>query len=161
VDIRKEYTTTLARELGIPALTVDLSKKALFRASFDSAVCLNVLEHIEAQEQALRSIFKALRPGGRFAVLVPAFNWLYGPVDAAIQHHRRYNPPLACHRPHGSRLCCPSYQLFHVFGVAGWFWRNRIRKKANLSDGSLTLFDRLVPFSASSIRPSAPCWGSR
>lgn len=159
VDIRKDYTAALARELDIPALTIDLSKKEPFRECFDSAVCLNVLEHIAEEGAALRSIFKALRPGGRFAVLVPAFDWLYGPVDKALTHQRRYT-----RRSLATALMAAGFTVrrtfyFNAFGIPGWFWRNRIRKKDTLHEGSLALFDRLVPLFRLLDHPFRPLLG--
>ncbi|MCJ7437875.1 MAG: class I SAM-dependent methyltransferase, partial [Acidimicrobiia bacterium] len=40
-------------------------------ARFDSAVVINVLEHIEDDEAALRGLRNALRPGGHVLVFAP------------------------------------------------------------------------------------------
>ena len=56
----------------------------------DTIVCLNVLEHVEDDRGALRRLHAALAPGGRLLLLVPAHEWLYGAIDRAIDHHRRY-----------------------------------------------------------------------
>ena len=59
-------------------------------ASFDSVVCLNVLEHVKDDEQALRSFHRLLRPGGHLILLVPAFPALFGTLDLNGPHFRRY-----------------------------------------------------------------------
>ncbi|MCS7312864.1 MAG: class I SAM-dependent methyltransferase, partial [Acidobacteria bacterium] len=56
----------------------------------DTALCVNVLEHIEDDMGALRAIHASLVPGGRLLLFVPAHPWLYGTVDRAIGHFRRY-----------------------------------------------------------------------
>ena len=43
-------------------------------ASFDTALCTAVLEHLEEPEQALRECFRVLRPGGNAFYIVP-FIW--------------------------------------------------------------------------------------
>ena len=59
-------------------------------SDYDCIYSLNVLEHIEDDVAALRSIYQALKPGGRFFLYVPAFNLLYTDVDKAVGHFRRY-----------------------------------------------------------------------
>jgi len=51
---------------------------------------LNVLEHIENDRAAVSELYRALRPGGRLFVYVPAFDVLYSAMDAKVGHHRRY-----------------------------------------------------------------------
>jgi SAM-dependent methyltransferase len=58
--------------------------------TFDSAVMLNVLEHIEDDTGALQVIHDSLVDGGSLAVWVPAFPMLYGRFDKQVGHHRRY-----------------------------------------------------------------------
>src|SRR5437867_6504886 len=38
----------------------------------DTVLCLNVLEHVDDDEQALRALRELLEPGGRLVLLVPA-----------------------------------------------------------------------------------------
>jgi len=58
--------------------------------TFDYVYSLNVLEHIEDDELALRQIYQKLRPGGRLLVYVPAFQLLYSSMDRKVGHFRRY-----------------------------------------------------------------------
>ena len=56
----------------------------------DSIICLNVLEHVEDDLQALRNIRERVKRGGRLFILVPAYAWLFNSMDRAVGHHRRY-----------------------------------------------------------------------
>jgi SAM-dependent methyltransferase len=59
---------------------------------FDSVVLINVLEHIEDDNGALRQIIgQLLKPGGRVVLWVPAFMFLYSDFDRRIGHYRRYD----------------------------------------------------------------------
>jgi 2-polyprenyl-3-methyl-5-hydroxy-6-metoxy-1,4-benzoquinol methylase len=60
---------------------------------FGSMVMINVLEHIEDDDEALRQVASGLRPGGTVAIFTPAFELLYSGFDAAAGHHRRYRLP--------------------------------------------------------------------
>jgi SAM-dependent methyltransferase len=63
---------------------------ALPNETFHYAYTLNVLEHIEADVEALRTVRAKLVPGGRLLVYVPAFPLLYTSMDAKVHHVRRY-----------------------------------------------------------------------
>ena len=58
--------------------------------SYDTVVCLNVLEHIADDHRALGDIYEALAPGGKVVLWVPAFEALYSKFDRKIGHYRRY-----------------------------------------------------------------------
>ena len=62
----------------------------LFDSKFDTVVSFNVLEHIEDDVATLRSARNLLRPGGRLVLFVPSLPFLYGSVDAQVDHIRRY-----------------------------------------------------------------------
>jgi SAM-dependent methyltransferase len=57
---------------------------------FDTALYIDVLEHIEDDRGELARVVRHLEPGGALIVLAPAHQWLFSPFDAAIGHHRRY-----------------------------------------------------------------------
>src|SRR5580658_1533608 len=97
-DIDAEYLARLrARFQHRPKMEVrhcDLSNPADFEAlagAVDSVVCLNVLEHVEDEMAGLRNIYTALRPGGRAIVLVPHDQEIFGSLDTALGHFRRYS----------------------------------------------------------------------
>jgi SAM-dependent methyltransferase len=58
--------------------------------TFDVVTALDVVEHIREDERALREVNRVLRPGGVLLASVPAFRFLWGPHDTALQHFRRY-----------------------------------------------------------------------
>jgi SAM-dependent methyltransferase len=58
----------------------------------ESAVAMNVLEHIEDDAQALRDVAAVVIPGGNIVLWVPAYMQLYGEFDRKIGHFRRYTP---------------------------------------------------------------------
>ncbi|HVQ36053.1 MAG TPA: class I SAM-dependent methyltransferase [Pyrinomonadaceae bacterium] len=58
---------------------------------FDTVIYIDVLEHIENDQEELQSACDHLKPGGFLVVLSPAHQSLYTPFDEAIGHHRRYN----------------------------------------------------------------------
>ena len=63
-------------------------------ATFDLAICADVLEHFEDPTPAVNALVDLLRPGGQLVVSVPNHPWLYGPHDANQDHARRYSLSL-------------------------------------------------------------------
>lgn len=58
----------------------------------DTVVMMNVLEHIEEDVEALRSLAKVTLPGGRIIIWVPGYMQLYGDFDRKVGHITRYTP---------------------------------------------------------------------
>lgn len=63
---------------------------ALKDRSQDYIFSLNVLEHIQDDEEALTALYVKLKPGGGLLLYVPAFTSLYSSMDRKVGHHRRY-----------------------------------------------------------------------
>ncbi|MBI4765844.1 MAG: class I SAM-dependent methyltransferase [Deltaproteobacteria bacterium] len=61
---------------------------------FDWVLAFDVLEHIEDDRSAVLQILRVLKPGGFFVFTVPAFGFLFGAHDLALQHFRRYNKKM-------------------------------------------------------------------
>jgi SAM-dependent methyltransferase len=59
--------------------------------AFDGAVALDLFEHLDDDREAAAEIFRALKPGGRLIVTVPAHPGLWGAHDLAMGHKRRYS----------------------------------------------------------------------
>lgn len=58
--------------------------------SFDIVTLLDVLEHVEDDDKALRDIHRILKPGGLLIMTVPAYQFLWSEHDVALHHKRRY-----------------------------------------------------------------------
>jgi SAM-dependent methyltransferase len=61
---------------------------------FQLITCMEVLEHLPDDALALEHVARALSPGGRLFVSVPAWQSLWGPQDVTAGHVRRYEPDL-------------------------------------------------------------------
>ena len=58
---------------------------------FDVIVALDVLEHIDAENAALKEWRRVLKTGGESIIMVPAYSWLWSQHDEALHHFRRYS----------------------------------------------------------------------
>ena len=92
---------------------------------FDLVLCQNVLEHIEDDGAAVAAMAAALRPGGELALLVPAHPRLFGALDVAYGHHRRYTPGRARGLVEAAGLELVRLDHFNALGIPGWWVKNR------------------------------------
>ncbi len=71
VDVSEEAVAT-ARSAGLNAQTIaDAAELPFADDSFDLVVCVEVLEHLFAPQEAAREIHRVLRPGGRLVASAP------------------------------------------------------------------------------------------
>ncbi len=149
-----EYSESFAAQLaerftGDPSVTVlraDLGAASglpQFNQA-DSIICINVLEHLEDDVQALKNMRDRVRPGGLLVTLVPAHPWLYNSTDEAVGHFRRYRksdlePKLAA----TGWDVLKTYR-FNPFGLPGWFVGGLMRRKS-AGRTLFRLYDFLTP----------------
>lgn len=74
---------------GVPLVQMD-ARSLNVDGAFDVVGAFDVLEHIDHDEDALRSMLKALRPGGGLVATVPQHRWLWSQADEFAGHARRY-----------------------------------------------------------------------
>ncbi|HUI53958.1 MAG TPA: class I SAM-dependent methyltransferase [Bryobacteraceae bacterium] len=134
---------------NLHALTCDASGPA-FRelAQFqpDSCICVNVLEHIEDDQQALETMASILAPGGVIVLLVPAFEALYGPIDRNLGHYRRYNRTSLQRLAAAAGLQVRKLRYWNFIGYFGWWVNAHVLRREAQSDRQIAIFDRcLVP----------------
>lgn len=127
--------------------------------SFDSVVCLNVLEHVADHVGALRNMGRLVRPGGNVIVFVPALPFLFGEMDRAMGHLRRYTKRSLRQAFLAAGLRPTRARYVNLVGVAGWWWNGRVRKKATIPASATLLFDRLVPILSAMERICPPLIG--
>lgn len=73
--------------------------------SFDVALLLDVLEHVEDDASLLRDVARLVRPGGFVVMSVPAWPGLLGAHDMQLRHLRRYTPAQARSLLQDAGLC--------------------------------------------------------
>ncbi len=73
-----------------PLFQFDLVRCPFPDSCVDAVVLLNVLEHIEDDDAALRQVYRILKPGGVAVIEAPAGPHLYDVYDKSLRHFRRY-----------------------------------------------------------------------
>jgi len=143
----EQLKVRFADQPNIVPLQLDISSPdllALESYHLDTIVCVNVLEHVADDQGTLTRLHEILQPGGYLAVLVPAFQFLYGSIDEVIGHYRRYNT-----RELREKLGKAQFHLLDLFYMncvapAAWFLNNRILNRREESSAQVLIFDRWV-----------------
>jgi SAM-dependent methyltransferase len=117
----------------------------LARFQIDTIFSLNVFEHIEDHATALRNSHAILQPGGKLILVVPAHMWLYGSIDRAIGHYRRYDKQMIAQLFQHVGLTCIAQKYINSLGALGWWVNSRLRNQETPPSGQLRLFNRIVP----------------
>jgi SAM-dependent methyltransferase len=132
----------VVEELTLP----DLSAGERFgRFDLDTVVALNVIEHIADDVGALQSIASMLRGDGRAVILVPALPALFGSLDLALGHHRRYTRTSLRVQMQKAGFRVERTFYFNLTGILGWWLNGRVRRVPRIPLDQLRHFDRLVP----------------
>jgi SAM-dependent methyltransferase len=113
-------------------------------ATADSVVLVNVLEHVAEDQALLDSAHEVLMPGGTLLLLVPALSWIYGSLDEAFGHYRRYSKAslAAKLRTAGFQILRLSY--LNLPGIVGWFLTGRVLRRRTLKSGYVRLYDQWI-----------------
>ena len=150
-DTREEYLSRLRQRfagrshVSVVRLYLPDDDRAVAGQRFDTVICLNVLEHVDDDISALHAIRRLLGPGGRLVLLVPALQALYGTIDRALGHHRRYKRDGLADLLRATGFKLAHIEYFNLAGIPGWWWAGRVLRRQTIPSGSLKLYDALVP----------------
>lgn len=111
---------------------------------FDTIICLNVLEHIRDDAETLRRFHGILPPGGRVALMVPAFEALHGPIDDHLGHYRRYTKRSLSELGASTGFRVRASRYFNFAGGIGWWVNARVIPRTEQSTGQIALFDSVI-----------------
>lgn len=151
-DIDDAHLEILRRELGHePRVTLsrfDLSEPAppaVAERRYDAIVAINVIEHVDDDVAAVRQLASLLAPRGQLLVYVPALPLLFGTVDEALGHFRRYTRGSLAKLLQEAGLDPEPPRYMNLLGTAGWFLQGRVLRRRVLDERQVRIFERLVP----------------
>lgn len=131
--------------LSVAEVMLPQGTGALGGETFDTIVCLNVLEHIEDDRGSLAAMRGLLAPGGNLVLLVPALPFLYGSLDRALGHYRRYTRRSLRDRFREADLSLRHLEYFNLAGMPGWWLTGRVLRRRLIPAGAMRAYDALVP----------------
>ena len=135
------------RTPNVAVLKLDPENPGDYQAAggtFQTVLCINVLEHVDDPDQVIASCAEAIEPGGSLIVLVPQGRRKMGSLDRTLGHKRRFDKKqlralLANHGFEVGRL----YQLNKI-GAPAWWLYSRVLRRKQINKVTLKLFDKTV-----------------
>jgi SAM-dependent methyltransferase len=112
--------------------------------AFDSAIMINVLEHIENDRDIIRGIHTSLNPGGTLIVFSPALPFLYSPLDKRLGHFRRYGKRELASMFEASGFAIAKLQYMDIAGVLPWYLINALAGSCSFNPSLVRIYDRVV-----------------
>jgi SAM-dependent methyltransferase len=92
LELDEEARTHAQRRLGREIMSAPLPELAgVPDRAYDLIGAFDVIEHIDDDAAAVRSIAGKLKRGGKFVMTVPAHSWMWSAHDVVNHHKRRYS----------------------------------------------------------------------
>jgi glycosyltransferase involved in cell wall biosynthesis len=112
---------------------------------FDTIICLNVVEHLQDDVQALRNMRSRLIKNGRAIILVPNGPGLYGSLDQVLGHFRRYTREQLLEVCERAGFQVEKVLKFNRVGAPGWWWNGCVLKKTTFGLWQIKLLNTIMP----------------
>jgi len=158
-QLRKKPLTLRKYRVLLLDVTQDETMKKFKSEKVDTITCINVLEHIKNDIDALRCMYGILKPGGKVVVLVPALEYLYGTLDFCHGHQRRYTQEALRMKMQSSGFHVESWRYMNIFGIFTWFLAGRVLKQRDFSQKTCFHLDKIVPLLRKIERGFCLPWG--
>lgn len=150
------FSDLLKDELNPKCLEIDKGQASILKqkgfvvvdsieeSKYDYIYSLNVLEHIEDHQKVVKDLVKALRPGGRLLIFVPAFNILFSDLDKKVGHFRRYRTSDLKELFKEDRASIKSLKYFDFIGFFFALVFKTLRFKTDkINKRNVVIFDRI------------------
>ncbi len=149
-DINPHYLDRLRKlQLTRPYLRVQFTDatagETYPQELFDSVICLNVVEHLEDDVNALRNIRASLQKNGRAIVLVPNGPGLYGSLDRVLGHYRRYTKKRLTDVAERAGFRVEKVLKFNRIGAPGWWLNGRLLRKETFGFWQIKVLNTILP----------------
>lgn len=110
----------------------------------DTAVYVNVMEHIEDDAQELEDIFATLEKGGKLLIFVPALQGLLGSFDKQVGHFRRYSKPELIQKCIDAGFVVEKAHYADFLGIAPWWLSFKVLKRKKLNPHVVSIYDNFA-----------------
>lgn len=149
IDINKGYIKETKKKVNgqieVGFGNIEEGKYFFKKKTFNTIVCINVLEHINNDTKALKNICKLKTPSGFLILIVPAHEFLYNLIDKSIGHYRRYNEEKLKDLLKEGGFEIVKIRTLNFLGSIGWFIAGKLFKDSRVSEGKIKIFNLISP----------------
>ena len=149
IDINKNYIKQTKNLVGDKVVVgignIENGEYFFKHEKFDSIVCINVLEHIENDLQAIKNMNEILKKGGNLILLIPAHPFLFGEIDRSIGHFKRYTKIDILNKLEKNGFKIIKFRQLNFLGAIGWFISGKILKNKTVDKSKIKIFNIFAP----------------
>jgi len=110
----------------------------------DAFVAVNVLEHIADDMAFLEQARESVVEGGSLLLFVPALPALFGSLDRAFEHKRRYTKRSLSDTIEAAGWNVHRISYMNFTGIIAWFIAGRVLHRTNIAAGQAKAYDALI-----------------
>jgi hypothetical protein len=107
-------------------------------------LCVNLLETVDDPSAVLTQLAGILKPGGVAVVLVPQGPGLYGSLDRAMGHKRRFSEQQLREIIEKTGLRVDRVYQLNKIGAVSWWIFGKLLGRTRINKFSLKVFDKTV-----------------
>jgi glycosyltransferase involved in cell wall biosynthesis len=111
---------------------------------FETALCVNVLETVDDPAKVIGLLRDSLKREGRIVVLVPRGTGLYGSLDGAMGHKRRFSKDELVTLLKNAGFRIEQTRQLNKIGAFSWWINGKVLRRKKIGKPSLKLFDKTV-----------------
>jgi SAM-dependent methyltransferase len=111
---------------------------------FDTVLCLNVLEYLDAPDRVVASLRATLKPGGNLIALVPRGPALFGSLDRSLGHKQRFSVAGLKQLLESQGFATEQIYDINRAGAPPWWAYSKIFTARHINKPVLKIFDKTV-----------------
>lgn len=109
----------------------------------DTFFYINVMEHVQHDQQEVQTVYDILPSGGHMLVFVPALQVIGGEFDRKVGHYRRYYKAQLKKLFDNVGFEILELHYVDIVGIIPWFILFKVLRKEDLG-GNVGLYDKFV-----------------
>lgn len=145
VEPEARFVTQLEAFLPQTAIVHGVAADVPVDPGWDALVSINVLEHIERDQEELHCFHQLLSAkGGHLCLFVPARPELYAPIDRDFGHFRRYTRPELRAKLERAGFVVEKLHYYNLPGYFAWLLSFRVLRRRGFTASAVRFFDRYI-----------------
>jgi len=112
---------------------------------FDTIICLDVLEHLDDDRQAIQNLEALISSEGRAIILVPNQPSFFGSLDRALGHRRRYSKDSLKRLAESAGLKVDKFLFFNRASSLPWWINGKLLRRKSFGGFQLFMLNFMTP----------------
>ena len=112
------------------------------KQEIDTMICLNVLEHIDDDLDALKNLYSIVCGKAKLILMVPAFQFAFGKIDSVDGHFRRYSMGNLILKLDTAGFSTLNVRYFNSIGLLAWYYTNKVVRNERTSPMKVRIYDK-------------------